>query len=193
MTLVPWEAGRWTNSPVSAETSPDGSLLVTAVEGSDAWRLTSYGFIHDTEHALLAPFPQDSAVEVEFAASFTEQFDQAGVFVRVSDEHWLKAGVEFSDGQLQLGAVMTNGYSDWSLAPVPQWVGRTVLVRVSRSGDALTVRARVDDEALQLVRVIPFPVDAIAEAGPFLCAPTRAGLTVPFHAWRQGEPDKDLH
>ena len=48
------------------------------VEGSDARRIASYGFIHDSEHALLAAFPGDSAVEVEFTAAFSEQFDQAG-------------------------------------------------------------------------------------------------------------------
>lgn len=69
-------------------------------------------------------------------------------------------------------------------------------MRVSRSGNALTVRAGLGDAevpALQLVRVIPFAPTVEAEAGPFVCAPTRAGLTVPFHAWRRGAPDTSLH
>src|SRR5690606_41566187 len=44
-------------------------------------------------------------------------------------------------------------YSDWSVAPVPGWAGRLVTVRASRAGDAVTVRARVDDEPFRLVRV----------------------------------------
>lgn len=127
---IPWSEGAWTHPPVFAvERGKD--LLVTAKEGSDAWRTTSYGFIHDSEHALLAPFPEGSAVEVEFTAGFSEQFDQAGVFVRVSAERWVKAGVEFADGACQLGAVVTDGMSDWSLAPVPAWKGGRVLVRIS--------------------------------------------------------------
>jgi regulation of enolase protein 1 (concanavalin A-like superfamily) len=168
-------------------------LVVTAVEGSDAWRITSYGFVHDSEHALLASFDVDTAVEVEFTAAFSEQFDQAGVFVRVSDERWVKAGVEFADGRPQVGAVVTEGMSDWSLAPVPEWADRRILVRVSRGADALTVRAGLAGAPLQLVRVLPFPAGASAEAGPFVCAPTRAGLAVRLHAWRVVDADGALH
>ncbi|GKV71281.1 hypothetical protein NCCP2145_06620 [Pseudarthrobacter sp. NCCP-2145] len=189
---IPWSQGAWTHPPVSAvEHGTD--LLVTAKEGSDAWRTTSYGFIHDSEHALLAPFPPDSAVEVEFTADFSEQFDQAGIFVRISAGQWVKAGVEFADGSCQLGAVVTDGVSDWSLAPVPAWRGSRVLVRISRTGDALTIRAQAAGGPLQLVRLVPLDPAADAHAGPFVCAPTRAGLTVPFHAWRTTEPDGALH
>lgn len=187
---IPWSNGKWTHPPAHVEES-DGDLLVTAVEGSDAWRVTSYGFIHETEHALLAPF--DGAVEVEFTAAFSQQFDQAGIFVRVSDERWIKAGVEFADGACQLGAVVTDGMSDWSLAPVPEWTGKRILIRISHSGDALILRARAEGEEFRLVRVIPFPPELVAEAGPFVNAPSRAGLTVPIHAWRCGAPDVSLH
>ncbi|MEW1919687.1 DUF1349 domain-containing protein [Pseudarthrobacter oxydans] len=189
---IPWSQGAWTHPPVSTvEQGTD--LMVTAKEGSDAWRTTSYGFIHDSEHALLAPFPPDSAVEVEFTADFSEQFDQAGIFVRISAGQWVKAGVEFADGSCQLGAVVTDGVSDWSLAPVPAWRGSRVLVRISRTGDALTIRAQAAGGPLQLVRLVPLDPAADAHAGPFVCAPTRAGLTVPFHAWRTTEPDGALH
>lgn len=192
MTDLSWSAGEWTHPPVAAR-EQGSDLVVTALEGSDAWRLTSYGFVHDSEHALVAPFPTDSAMEVEFTAAFSAQFDQAGIFVRVSPERWVKAGVEFTDGSPFLGAVVTDQRSDWSLAPVPDWAGRRVLVRVSRSGDALTIRARAQDDPLQLVRVVPFEPELVASAGPFLCAPTRAGLTVSFHAWRRTERDDQLH
>ncbi|MDR6868040.1 regulation of enolase protein 1 (concanavalin A-like superfamily) [Microbacterium resistens] len=192
MPVIPWSAGRWTHPPLAAE-EVEGDLLVTAEEGSDAWRVTSYGFVHDSEHALIAPFRDGSAMEVEFTAAFTAQFDQAGLFVRVSSERWVKAGVEFADGRPQVGAVVTDGMSDWSLAPVPDWAGRRILVRVSRDGDALTIRAGVDGDLPQLVRVVPFAPGLDAHAGPFVCAPTRAGLVVPLHAWRVTDPDSSLH
>lgn len=189
---IPWSQGRWTHPPADVTVTDDG-LQVTAVEGSDAWRHTAYGFVHDSEHALVTDFPEGSAMEVEFTAAFTGQFDQAGVFVQAGVEHWIKAGVEFADGSAQVGAVVTNPFSDWSLAPVPEWSGRRILVRVSRVGNALTIRAGADGGALRLVRVVPFPPDADAKAGPFVCAPTRAGLVVPIHAWCLTEPDESLH
>lgn len=187
-----WDRGVWSRAPEHSETRGD-TLLVTAVQGSDAWRHTSYGFLRDGAHALLAPFRDGAATEVELTVAFSAQFDQAGVLVRVSAEHWVKAGVEQVDGVPHVGAVVTDGRSDWSVAPVPEWAGRRVLVRVSWTGDALTVRAGVADGPPRLVRVLPFTPAGPVAAGPYVCAPSRAGLTVAFHAWRDGEADARLH
>ena len=187
-----WSAGTWLNPPGRAE--PDGrGLLVEPRGGSDFWRRTSYGFVHDDGSALLTPFPADSAVEVSFLLDYAAQFDQAGVLVRVDERRWTKAGVEVSDGVPQVGAVVTDEFSDWSVAPVPQWSGREVTVRVSRAGDALTVRARCDDEPWRLVRVAPLDPAAQASAGPYCCSPSRGGLVVRFTGWRRGPADAALH
>ncbi|CAH0179768.1 DUF1349 domain-containing protein [Microbacterium foliorum] len=192
MTDIDWRTGTWTTPPVRQEIRPDG-LFVTAHEGSDAWRITSYGFIHDSEHALLRTFPPESAIEVTFRSDFSAQFDQAGLFIRADAETWIKSGIERSDDVDSLGAVATRGSSDWSLAPVAEWHGRLVTIRASRSGDAVTLRARVEEEPWRLVRVTPLDPDAVVSAGPFCCAPTRSGLTVQFTSWRATDPDESLH
>ncbi|MDO3702275.1 DUF1349 domain-containing protein [Micromonospora sp. C28SCA-DRY-2] len=194
-TLVPvdWSTGDWLNPPVRSTEEPGGDLVVEPAEGSDLWRHTSYGFVHDDAPALLAPFPAGSAVEVSFRLDYTEQFDQAGVLVRVDERTWVKAGVEVSDGQPQVGAVVTREFSDWSVAPVPEWVGREITVRASRVGDALTVRARAGGQPWRLVRLAPLTPEAAATAGPYCCAPTRAGLRVRFTGWRRGPADAALH
>ena len=92
-----FESGEWTTPPVAARLS-DGVLRVTAAPESDAWRHTGYGFVHDTEHALLEPFGAEGSVEVSFRLDYAEQFDQAGVFIAASETEWIKAGVEISDG-----------------------------------------------------------------------------------------------
>lgn len=192
MHTIDWTSGTWTHEPRIATTEVDG-LVVEAAEGSDAWRHTSYGFVHASEHALLAPLGSEAAVEVDFDAEMSEQFDQAGLFLAADEEHWIKAGVEFADGALQVGAVVTWPRSDWSVAPVPGWNSGRVSIRASRSGDAITVRARSNDGPWQLVRVIPVPPEAELRAGPFVAAPTRRGLVVRFTGWRVGEPDASLH
>ena len=186
-----WAGGSWTHPPLDSRVEAD-DLLVTAAEGSDAWRHTSYGFVHDSEHALLAPFSQGTAIEVTFTAALSEQFDQAGLFIRADDENWIKAGVEFADGEPQVGAVVTRGSSDWSVAPVREWLNQRVTIRASWVDLAITLRARRDDEPWRLVRVVPFAVTT-ALAGPMICAPTRAGLTVRFHSWTTTDPDEGLH
>lgn len=190
---VDWSAGTWTHPPVATETNADGHLLVTAADQSDAWRHTAYGFVHESEHALLKPLEIGQAVEVSFRCDFTEAFDQAGAFVSFDPEHWIKAGVEHSDGVDQVGAVVTNVRSDWSVSPVPHWSGRTVTVRISRASESVTIRACVDAEPMTMIRVAPTPPDAPAWAGPMVCAPSRAGLVVEFIGWREGAADESLH
>jgi uncharacterized protein len=187
---IDWSSGHWTTPPAS-QSEEGADLLVTAVEGSDAWRHTSYGFVHDTEHGLLAPFEQGSAIEVEFSAAFEAQFDQAGLLIRADAENWIKAGVEFADGLPQVGAVVTRGRSDWSVAPVPEWLGQRVTIRASWADDAITLRARAEGEDWRLVRVIPW--EPACEAGPMVCAPSRAGFEARFHEWRIVEADGGLH
>jgi len=191
-TSIAWASGTWLNTP--PEVAPDGGdLLVAAAEASDLWRTTAYGFIHDDGHGLLRPFEPGTAVEVSFRLDYGAQFDQAGILVRADSRHWVKAGVEVVDGASQLGAVVTHEVSDWSARPVPEWSGDVVTIRVSRAGDALTVRARRQDDAWQFVRLAPWPPELATQAGPYCCAPTRAGLRVRFTAWRTGPSDLRLH
>jgi hypothetical protein len=86
---LPWSAGEWTHPPISAVEHGD-DLLVTATEGSDAWRKTNYGFIHDSEHALVATFRSDSAMEVEFTAINR----RGGSEIRGHGPRYLVAGVD---------------------------------------------------------------------------------------------------
>ena len=189
---LPWDAGRWTNPPVRAE-AQGTDLLIEPAEGSDLWRVTSYGFVHDDAPGLLADLGDGEAMEVSFVLGGSEQFDQAGVLLRADAEHWIKAGVEFADGRLWLGAVVTSGVSDWSTGQVDEWAGREVTIRLSRAGDAVTVRARCGDEPWRLVRLAPIDPALPWRAGPFCASPTRAGLSVRFTAWRQGPADAALH
>lgn len=190
--MTAWQGGQWLNPPASADLR-GSELHVRSVRGSDFWQHTSYGFVRDSGHALLQPYASGGAVEVAFVADFMGTFEQAGLLVRVDAQTWVKAGVEFSDGVLQLSAVVTQGRSDWSTAPVPTWQGREVTVRASWSQDALTVRGRVEDEPWRLVRLAPLTTSADASAGPYCCSPDTDGLVVRFTAWREDAADAALH
>ena len=191
MKTIAWSEGSWTREPVSVN-EQGATLAVEAAAESDWWRTTAYGFIHDAGHALIKEFPNESAVEVSFILNYTQQFDQAGIFITSDSKNWIKAGVEYCDGFPQVGAVVTQINSDWSVAPVPEWMNKEVTIRVSRSGDAVTMRAGINGD-LRLVRVAPLDPSLSWSAGPMFCAPTRAGLIVSFTKWAQGEADSELH
>ena len=191
MKEIPWDQGVWLNPPVSASVESN-NLRVTTAHESDFWRNTSYGFVHDSGHALLANFPADSSMEVTFVLDYSGQFDQAGIIVYSDSQHWIKAGVESADGFPQLGAVVTSVNSDWSLAPVSQWMGKQVTVRASRTTDALTIRARCGDDD-QLIRLAPINSSLSWSAGPHCASPVSQSLEVTFTRWTHGDADLALH
>ncbi|XP_037045623.1 regulation of enolase protein 1-like isoform X1 [Bradysia coprophila] len=191
---VPWSQAVWLNPPPQVSEIENDILVSTGAE-TDFWRITSYNFIHDNGHALLTELSDGRAVEVTFKALFDAQFDQAGLLVYIDEKNWIKAGVELSDGVPQLGAVVTKTMSDWSVAPVPNWNdGSTpVTVRVSRSGNALTIRARLGNNPWQFVRLTPIEENAKITTGPMVCSPTRTGLQVRFTKFALGPADLALH
>lgn len=192
MQKIDWNKGTWFNQPPNIKYE-DNSMLITTAFESDLWRSTSYGFIHDSAHGLLIDFPDKSAVEVSFILDYEQQFDQAGVLVRADSEHWIKSGIEFADGTPQIGAVVTDIKSDWSVAPINEWYKKEVTIRTSRDGDAVTVRARCGEENWRLVRLAPINPLYQWKAGPFCASPTREGLVVRFMNFEYGEADKSLH
>jgi uncharacterized protein len=188
---ITWDQGMWLNKPESLKIVGT-SFYVTAKPESDFWRHTSYGFVHETAHVLLNDFPNNCAIEVSFILDYRGTFDQAGLIVYADEKRWTKAGIEFSDGAPQLGAVVTDQKSDWSVAPVPEWFGKEVTIRASRSGDALTIRARCAGP-WRLVRLAPLNEALHWRAGLHLASPLQEGLTVQFTRWESGEADETLH
>ena len=71
-------------------------------------------------------------MQVTFALKPVRQFDQAGLFVRLDSEHWIKAGIEVVDGAPRLSCVVTNGHSDWSTQP---WPEAAATIRISQCGN----------------------------------------------------------
>lgn len=192
MTTIDWDSGTWLHEPPRHELA-ESLLIITTANESDFWNETAYGFTHYSGHALLTDFPPQTAMEVEFSAEWSHAFDQAGIFVHVDEGNWIKAGVEFADGVLSLGAVVTRGTSDWSVGHVPEWMGHPIRVRVSRTHDAITVRARTPDEPWRLVRLTPIDPDLTWRAGPLAASPSRAGLVVTFRSWETSLPDFTIH
>lgn len=194
MRTIEWHEATWLNEPPRIHDEGDALVVVTGHE-TDFWRRTSYGFTHDDGHFLGLPLAGDSAIEVTFQAAFERAFDQAGLMLRADAAHWIKAGVELSDGVLYASAVVTVDMSDWSVAPLPDsYRGQALTVRASRTGDAVTIRYRIEDEdGWRFLRLAYLPPGLELRAGPMCCSPSREGLTVRFEPVRLGPPDASLH
>nr|CAI6802341.1 ASN_HP1_G0027470.mRNA.1.CDS.1 [Saccharomyces cerevisiae] len=162
-------------------------------EKTDFWRETFYGFTRDSGHFLGVETDSAFTAQVRVQGSYESLYDQAGIMVRIDDGHWLKAGIEISDGHAMLSSVLTNGKSDWSTA-VYGGNARDFWLRVTVEKGVLRLQVSSDKKTWPLVRLAPFPTSDHYLVGPMACTPERGGLKVTFSEWSLTAPlGKALH
>lgn len=186
--MTDWQTLTWLNQPPFCEIQSDRLVVKTAPD-TDFWRQTHYGFIHDNGHFFAMPAPQEFSVQVRVRGDYRALYDQAGLMLRVDEREWIKAGVEFV-GQQQLSAVVTHGFSDWSVRPVkmPDFFD----LKMTRRGDALSIQSRcfyagqVQEADWSLLRLAYLPPELAVQVGVYACSPQRGGFEVTFSGFELG-------
>ncbi|WP_018319125.1 DUF1349 domain-containing protein [Bradyrhizobium sp. WSM2793] len=184
--------GVWLNEPEKWAAEND-SLRIFTDKATDFWRETHYGFVRDNGHFLGFPAGEAFTAELRVQGNFRTLYDQAGIMVRIDAHHWVKAGVELSDGRAMLASVLTIGQSDWATAPYEHdpndfWVRATV------GNGVLRLQLSADGKFWPLMRLAAFPKASSYLVGPMACTPERAGLEVVFSKLRLSPPlGKELH
>ncbi|MFC4584975.1 DUF1349 domain-containing protein [Sphaerisporangium corydalis] len=169
---------QWVNEP--AKWSAGEDLLVTAEALTDLWQVTHYGYSFDTAHVFGRTMPGDLRVTTTFQGAYTDQYDQAGAMLRIDEKNWIKAGVEYVDGRIHVSAVVTRGFSDWSMLSVDGPV-ESVSLELTREGDAVTVKYGLDGaDPVNLLRLAYFPPGVPALAGIMCAAPRGEGFETRF-------------
>jgi regulation of enolase protein 1 (concanavalin A-like superfamily) len=175
---------RWHNPPADWSPGRDG-LLVRTAAATNFWQGTHYGFRVDNGHLFVAEVEGDFLMETEVRSAPVNQYDQAGLMVRVDAGCWLKTAVEFEpEGPSRLGAVVTNaGWSDWSTQDVEPEAGRHASFRVTLKGGDVLVEARLGGEGswsqIRLARLHALGSGPLL-AGLYACSPKEAGLAATF-------------
>jgi len=182
----------WLNEPpIWSET--DGSLSVETGNRTDFWRTTHYGFVRDDGHLYAQEVEGDFTAVIHFSGEYRELYDQAGIMLRIDERNWIKAGIEYTDGQQHLSAVVTREYSDWSVLPLPE-APPSIWLRLSRHGDAIRIEHSTDGRSYTMLRLAYLPPNRPAKIGPMCCSPERAGFRATFHHFNVGPAiGKDLH
>lgn len=170
---------RWHNEPAEWQGDAD-RLTLTTGDKTDFWRETFYGFVRDSGHAWLRPVSGDFSATASFKGVYRELYDQAGMMLRIDETHWIKAGIEYTDGLMHFSVVVTRNVSDWSVIPLHSASADTeVFVRVTRHGDAVRVQFHLGDGKWQMARLCPFPAGD-AMVGVTACSPERKGFEASF-------------
>lgn len=181
----------WLNPPPEV-TVEGGTLTLTTGDRTDFWRKTHYGFIRDSGHFFHHPVSGDFTAEVTIAARYEALYDQAGLMLRLDETRWVKAGVEYTDGQAFFSTVITNDRSDWSIVALPFAADRLRL-RLTRHADAIRVQVQRPDGSWLMTR-LGYLDAGPAQVGIMACSPERAGFTATFQDYACGPAiDRTLH
>lgn len=173
----------WLNPPPGVTEGPDG-LTITTGPNTDFWRETFYGFTRHSGHHLAHPVTGDFTARVTITADYQALYDQAGLMLRLSDTHWIKAGIEHTDGQPLFSTVVTNGQSDWATLPLA-FPADPLTLRLTRHGSAIRVDLQQPNGLWRMARLAHLP-DGPAMIGPMACSPERAGFTATFSHYTCG-------
>ena len=187
-----FEQMTWLNEP--PELSAEGRVLrATTGDKTDFWRSTFYGFIRDDGHFMYLTVPGDFTASVTIAGRYEALYDQCGMMVRADDRHWLKTGVEYTDGVEHMSTVVTRDFSDWSITS-PSGRAGDLRLRVTRHGEALRSEYSKGDSGWHLLRLAYLDMPEAVAIGVMCCSPQRSGFRAEFRDFTVGPPvARSLH
>ncbi|WP_416777154.1 DUF1349 domain-containing protein [Xenorhabdus budapestensis] len=191
----------WLNEPVLWK-HQDDKLHVVTDNQTDFWRDTWYGFQRHSGH-VFGGYVEAAFVEEGFTfqlcieGRFEQLYDQAGIMLLVDEHHWLKAGIEHSDGQSTIGSVLTAPCSDWAMGVFPGDPDKFWL-RLTYQEGAIRLQYSTDGKRWPLLRLSPFNIsnhiDQRVFIGAMCCSPEREGLQVKFSEFKlTSSLNKALH
>ncbi|QND54384.1 DUF1349 domain-containing protein (plasmid) [Phyllobacterium sp. 628] len=187
-----FDNGTWLNEP-KHWTSDASGLTLTTDEKTDFWQETYYDFKRDSGHFLGLPANDRFTATIRVQGEFRTLYDQAGLMVRIDETRWVKTGVEFTDGELFLSTVITDGKSDWSVSQ-PLQNHEDFYLRLTLANGSMRIQCSQNKTRWPLLRLAPFPLAPTYLVGPTACTPERSGLTVRFSEFFIGPAiTTDLH
>ncbi|XP_034829955.1 uncharacterized protein [Maniola hyperantus] len=181
---------KWLNEPSQWSLTND-VLEVRTENKTDFWQGTWYNFYFNSGHVYGVELKEDFTFEIYVEADLETLYDQAGLMLYVDEKHWLKAGMEYNDGQSMISSVLTNENSDWGAGVYPG-NPKKFWLRLTKVGAVVCVKYSTDGITWTLLRLGHFPVAEKYFVGPLCCTPQREGLNVKFSGLTLRQPDKDI-
>ncbi|XP_032227287.1 regulation of enolase protein 1 isoform X2 [Nematostella vectensis] len=161
-----------------------GGMKVVPRGKTDFWRRTYYKpeLIKDNGHLLHLIVKQEMCIiETSFDLTAVNQFDQAGIMIRMGNERWMKIGLEFVDGTYRASCVVTNKYSDWS---TQDWHDGKLALRIHKICDDYVIECKPragSNDQWKFIRITHMDSGGHPiQIGLYCCAPTGEGMDVVF-------------
>ena len=168
----------WLHQPLQW-TETGGSLTATVPPETDYWRVTHYGFIRDNGPLRYQEHSGNFEVKVRVSGQYRELYHQAGLMIRIDENNWIKCGIEFVNGKQNLSAVVTRGFSDWSIVVRPDNPA-FIWLRLQRYHDTVQISYATGDQQWSMLRLAYFPPQVPAKVGMVAAAPGKESFIVTF-------------
>lgn len=130
---------------------------------TDIWRRPERGDMEFNAPGIGTRIPISTfqSLSATISGPWKTQFDQGGILMAfppspgadLHDSQWIKAGVEFFDGEPRLGVVGTDRFSDWSLAPMAEGSAGKARFLAERQGGTVWVYVVVGGKKVPLREV----------------------------------------
>jgi regulation of enolase protein 1 (concanavalin A-like superfamily) len=184
----------WLNEPPEWESEGDRLSLRTAPE-TDFWRGTLVDYVKDSGHFYYEPVTGDFIATVRFSGAYRDQYDQAGLFVRIDEENWMKCGIEIvndvwtrdykvnGSAYLIMAGLTSHGWSEWSTLPQLPTNPDHLWMRVIRDRDTLFVDWSFDGTDYSILKLFAFPGATELQVGRYAASPAGEGFTASFDSY----------
>jgi regulation of enolase protein 1 (concanavalin A-like superfamily) len=168
----------WLHPPAKWTATGD-TLIATVPPGTDYWRVTHYGFIHDNGPFRYREQSGNCEAKVRVSGQYHELYHHAGLMIRIDEENWIKAGIEFVNGRQNLSVVVTRQFSDWSILPHtgnPEFLW----LRLQRFNDTVQISYSHDNREWRMMRLAFFSPLVPVKIGMLAAAPGKEAFEVTF-------------
>ncbi|KAI9284139.1 hypothetical protein BC943DRAFT_326411 [Umbelopsis sp. AD052] len=190
----------WFNEPASHKASAiektnDGytikSVQATSLPQTDFWRKPPQTH-RDSGHFYYTTIEGDFRLSCTFHGKWITRYDQAGLMCRINDRKWIKTGIELDEDTIFASCVVTDPYSDWSVAKVDLTAEQEHIYMVmERKAGNIVIRYALIGEEHSTKEVATLPLRTVnghtghsdkIEIGVMLCSPqSKTGVQVEFH------------
>lgn len=173
---------KWTRAP-KQYTIDDNKVEIITEPFTDLWQRTYYHFRNDNAPVLQLETDEkyfSFIVKTEFESKV--RFDQSGIVLYLDSDNWLKASIEYENGQIQrLGSVVTNnGYSDWATVDIDASI-KSIWFRLSRRDDDFCIENSSDGKTFKQMRICHmFNVKDKIQFGVYACSPENSSFKATF-------------
>jgi len=177
----------WANEP--QHDVRESRLYITTSPETDFWQRTHYGFRRDNGHCLFVKVDRDFSLSVKTTYNPNDQYDQAGLMVRIDGENWIKTSVEYENEELsRLGSVVTNfGFSDWATIDISSRI-TDMWYRIQSSGNDYLLEFSEDGTSWKQLRVAHLHKEQRElEVGIYACSPMKSSFEAVFQDLIIGE------